>query len=84
MKWKRGIQFTPFEMDAYGAYTTKSEKTADQFSEFEAIRFYQSITPRHPKILQALSIDHISASATLPSSRRPDHTRLQQGKKLQG
>ena len=69
--WERRFQFRPFGMNTYGAYGPEARKTVDQLSEIRASRFNQSPASCRRKILPAISIAHINASAKMLSSRRP-------------
>ena len=71
IRWKRSFQFRPFGMDTFGAYGPEAKKAVDQFSKIRASRFNQSIASCRRKILQAVSIAHITTSAKMLSSRRP-------------
>lgn len=69
--WKRPFQFRPFGMDVFGAMGPEALKIIDQFSRIRASRFNQSVASCRRKILQAVSIAHITSCAKMLSCRRP-------------
>ena len=68
---KRPFQFRPFGMDVFGSMGPEALKSIDQFSRIRASRFNQSVASCRRKILQAVSIAHITSCAKMLSCRRP-------------